>query len=168
MSDKRHRVFVTGAGVISPLGNSTEECWANLVAGKSGAGPITRFDTSAYETRFACEVRNFSPDGVMDRKDAKRMDRFAQFAVAASHEALTSAGLDLAVEDRDRIGVIIGSGIGGMETFEAQHATLLARGPGRVTGVHPARAQGAQLRDGLGVRLGRPRDRRRPAAAARR
>jgi 3-oxoacyl-[acyl-carrier-protein] synthase II len=133
MSDKRHRVFVTGAGVISPLGNSTEECWANLVAGKSGAGPITRFDTSAYETRFACEVRNFSPDGVMDRKDAKRMDRFAQFAVAASHEALTSAGLDLAVEDRDRIGVIIGSGIGGMETFEAQHATLLARGPGRVS-----------------------------------
>ncbi len=133
MSDERHRVFVTGAGVISPLGNSTEECWANLIAGKSGAGPITRFDAAAYETRFACEVRNFSPDGVMDRKDAKRMDRFAQFAVAASHEAIKNAGLDLEAEDRDRIGVIIGSGIGGMETFESQHAILLARGPGRVS-----------------------------------
>jgi 3-oxoacyl-[acyl-carrier-protein] synthase II len=133
MSDERHRVFVTGAGVISPLGNSTEECWANLIAGKSGAGPITRFDAAAYETRFACEVRNFSPDGVMDRKDAKRMDRFTQFAVAASHEAIKNAGLDLEAEDRDRIGVIIGSGIGGMETFESQHAILLARGPGRVS-----------------------------------
>jgi 3-oxoacyl-[acyl-carrier-protein] synthase II len=133
MVDERHRVLVTGAGVISPLGNSTEECWANLIAGKSGAGPITRFDASAYETRFACEVRNFSPDGVMDRKDAKRMDRFTQFAVAASHEAVKNAGLDLEAEDRDRIGVIIGSGIGGMETFESQHAILLARGPGRVS-----------------------------------
>jgi len=133
MVDERHRVFVTGAGVISPLGNSTEECWANLIAGKSGAGPITRFDASAYETRFACEVRNFSPDGVMDRKDAKRMDRFTQFAVVASHEAIKNANLDLEAEDRDRVGVIIGSGIGGMETFESQHAILLERGPGRVS-----------------------------------
>ena len=133
MSDNGHRVLVTGTGVISPLGNSTEECWANLIAGHSGAGPITRFDASAYETRFACEVRNFAPEGVMDRKVAKRMDRFAQFAVAASHEALKNAGLDLETEDRDRIGVVIGSGIGGMETFESQHDILRERGPGRVS-----------------------------------
>ena len=133
MSVDGHRVFVTGAGVISPLGNSTEECWANLIAGKSGAGPITRFDASAYETRFACEVRNFIPEEVMDRKVAKRMDRFAQFAVAASHEALKNSGLDLETEDRDRIGVVIGSGIGGMETFESQHDILRERGPGRVS-----------------------------------
>ncbi len=133
MSDSNHRVFVTGTGVVSPLGNSTEECWAHLIAGKSGAGPITRFDASAYETRFACEVRNFTPDGVMDRKDAKRMDRFAQFAVVAADEALKNAGLDLAAEDLDRIGAVVGSGIGGMETFESQHTILRERGPGRVS-----------------------------------
>ena len=133
MSVDGHRVLVTGAGVISPLGNSTEECWANLIAGKSGAGPITRFDASAHETRFACEVRNFIPEEVMDRKVAKRMDRFAQFAVAASHEALKNSGLDLETEDLDRIGVVIGSGIGGMETFESQHDILRERGPGRVS-----------------------------------
>jgi 3-oxoacyl-[acyl-carrier-protein] synthase II len=133
MSDVGHRVFVTGAGVISPLGNSTEEFWTHLIAGKSGAGPITRFDASGYGTRFACEVRDFTPEGVMDRKDAKRMDRFAQFAVAASHEAMKNAGLELEKENLDRIGAIMGSGIGGMETFESQHAILLERGPGRVS-----------------------------------
>jgi 3-oxoacyl-[acyl-carrier-protein] synthase II len=133
MSDNGNRVLVTGAGVISPIGNSTEACWANLIAGTSGAGPITRFDASAYETRFACEVKDFAPEAVMDRKDAKRMDRFAQFAVAAAHEALKNAGLDLETEDRDRIGVVIGSGIGGMETFESQHSILRERGPGRVS-----------------------------------
>ncbi len=133
MSDRNHRVFVTGTGVVSPLGNDTETCWANLIAGKSGAGPITRFDATAYETRFACEVRDFSTDGVADRKDAKRMDRFAQFAVVAASEALKRSGLDLATEDLDRIGVVVGSGIGGMETFESQHAILRERGPGRVS-----------------------------------
>jgi 3-oxoacyl-[acyl-carrier-protein] synthase II len=133
MSNNGQRVLVTGAGVISPIGNSTEACWANLIAGTSGAGPITRFDAAAYETRFACEVKDFAPDGVMDRKDAKRMDRFAQFAVAAAHEALKNAGLDLETENRDRIGVVVGSGIGGMETFESQHSILRERGPGRVS-----------------------------------
>jgi len=99
------RVFITGTGVISPLGNSTETFWTNLIAGKSGAGPITRFDVSAYPTRFACEVKDFSTEGIIDRKDA----------------------------DRARAGVIIGSGIGGMETFEDQHAALMNKGPGRVS-----------------------------------
>ena len=133
MPDSGPRVLVTGTGVISPIGNSTEACWTNLIAGRSGAGPITRFDTTGFETRFACEVKDFVPDAVMDRKDAKRMDRFAQFAVAAAGEALKNAGLDLEKEDRDRIGVVVGSGIGGMETFESQHSILRERGPGRVS-----------------------------------
>jgi len=127
------RVFVTGCGVVSPLGNHTEEFWKNLVAGKSGAGPITRFDASTYETRFACEVKDFSFEGILDRKEAKRMDRFVQFAVVATHEALRSSALDLEHVDRDRIGVVIGSGIGGMETFETQHRQLLEKGHGRVS-----------------------------------
>ena len=133
MPDHGHRVLITGAGVISPVGNSTEACWASLIAGKSGAGPITRFDVAAYETRFACEVKDFVTDGIIDRKDAKRMDRFAQFAVVAAHEAMKNAGLDLETENRDRIGVVVGSGIGGMETFESQHTILRERGPGRVS-----------------------------------
>lgn len=127
------RVLVTGTGVISPLGNSTEVFWGNLIAGKSGAGPITRFDVTAYGTRFACEVKDFSFDGVLDRKEAKRMDRFVQYAVMAAHEGLRTSGLDLKSIDRTRIGVIIGSGIGGMETFEEQHSNLVHKGPGRVS-----------------------------------
>ncbi|HKQ56670.1 MAG TPA: beta-ketoacyl-ACP synthase II, partial [Candidatus Eisenbacteria bacterium] len=127
------RVFVTGTGVVSPIGNDTEAFWSNLIAGKSGAGPITRFDVSAYGTRFACEVKDFSSEGVLDRKEAKRMDRFVRYAVVASHEALRNAGLDPATADTSRIGVIIGSGIGGMETFEEQHSNLVQKGPGRVS-----------------------------------
>jgi len=133
MSQNGHRVFVTGTGVVSPLGNSTQEFWKRLVAGESGAGPITRFDTSAFDTKFACEVRDFSFDGIIDKRDAKRMDRFVQYAVVATHEALGSAGLELDAVDRDRVGVIVGSGIGGMETFETQHTTLKDRGPSRVS-----------------------------------
>ena len=127
------RVFVTGTGVISPLGNDTEAFWSNLIAGKSGAGPITRFDVSAYGTKFACEVKDFSFEGVLERKEAKRMDRFVQYAVVAAHEALRTAGLDPASIDGTRAGVVIGSGIGGMETFEEQHSTLRDKGPGRVS-----------------------------------
>ncbi len=85
MDENGRRVFVTGAGAVSPLGHDTESSWAQLVAGTSGAGPITRFDASGYDVRFACEVKGFSPEGVLDRKDAKRMDRFVQLAVVASH-----------------------------------------------------------------------------------
>ncbi len=133
MNGNSPRVFVTGVGVVSPVGNNVEDCWRNLVDGKSGAGPITRFDASDYETRFACEVKDFSLDGILDRKDAKRMDRFVQFAVVASHEALRSAGLGEHRPDAERIGVIVGSGIGGMETFEEQHTNLLQKGHRRVS-----------------------------------
>src|SRR5262245_59065190 len=108
MSQDRRRVFVTGTGVITPIGNGTEKYWNNLKAGCSGAGPITRFDTTAFDTRFACEVKDFSLDGIVDRKEAKRMDRFVQYAVAATHEAIHSAALDLDRIDRDRAGVILG------------------------------------------------------------
>ena len=133
MSEDGRRVFVTGVGVVSPLGNSIPAFWEQLIAGKSGAGPITRFDASSYGTRFACEVKDFSTEGVIDRKDAKRMDRFAQFAVVATAEAIRNAHLDLDSINRDRAGVILGSGIGDMETFEAQHLTLIERGPDRVS-----------------------------------
>lgn len=133
MSKNGPRVFVTGGGILSPVGNNLEDSWQGLIAGRSGAGPITRFDASGYDVKFACEVKDFSTEGVIDRKDAKRMDRFVQFAVCASHEALKHAGLDLETADRERIGVIIGSGIGGMETFETQHRNLVEKGPGRVS-----------------------------------
>ena len=133
MNGNSPRVFVTGAGVVSPVGNNVEDCWRNLVDGKSGAGPITRFDASDYETRFACEVKDFTFEGIIDRKDAKRMDRFVQFAVVASHEALRSAGLGKHLPDPERIGVIVGSGIGGMETFEEQHSNLIQKGHRRVS-----------------------------------
>ncbi len=133
MNGNSPRVFVTGAGVVSPVGNNVEDCWRNLVDGKSGAGPITRFDASEYETRFACEVKDFTFEGIIDRKDAKRMDRFVQFAVVASHEALRSAGLGEHLPDPERIGVIVGSGIGGMETFEEQHSNLIQKGHRRVS-----------------------------------
>ena len=133
MADQVRRVLVTGVGSVSPLGRDTETLWTNLVAGVSGAGPITRFDASQMDSRIACEVKDFSTEGVLDRKDAKRMDRFVQFAVVAVHEALRWARLDPDAVDRNRVGVVIGSGIGGMETFEAQHQILLERGPGRVS-----------------------------------
>ena len=133
MSSDSVRVVVTGTGVVSPIGNDTESFWRRLTAGESGAGPITRFDAAAYATRFACEVKEFTVEGVVERKDAKRMDRFVQFAIVAAHEAVKTSGLDLSAVDRDRIGVVIGSGIGGMETFENQHSALVQRGPDRVS-----------------------------------
>ena len=119
--------------MVSPLGNDIQVFWDQLIAGTSGAGPITRFDTAAFETRFACEVKGFTFEGILDRKDAKRMDRFVQYAVVAAHGAIRNAGLDLDTIDRTRVGVIIGSGIGGMETFEEQHLALVQKGPRRVS-----------------------------------
>lgn len=132
MTAKR-RVVVTGLGVVSPLGTGLESFWANLIEGKSGVCPITRFDASAFETRFAAEVKDFDPTRYVDRKEARRMDRFTHYALAATSMALEDAGLDIKEIDRDRAGVILGSGIGGIETLEEQHKILLSRGPGRVS-----------------------------------
>lgn len=114
------RVVVTGLGALTPVGNTAEETWNNLVAGTSGAGPITRFDASLFKTHFACEVKDFQPNDLLDRKEARRMDRFTQFGVVVANEAIADSGLDFDKEDLDRIGVIWGSGIGGIDTFFEQ------------------------------------------------
>lgn len=114
------RVVVTGLGALTPVGNTAEETWNNLIAGTSGAGPITRFDASLFKTHFACEVKDFQPNDLLDRKEARRMDRFTQFGVVVANEAIADSGLDFDKEDLDRIGVIWGSGIGGIDTFFEQ------------------------------------------------
>ncbi len=127
------RVVITGIGMVTPVGNNLEDCWGNLTGGISGVGPITRFDTTGYSSTIAAEVKNFKPADFIDRKEARRMDRFTQYAVAASRMAIENAGLDLAAIDRTRAGVILGSGVGGIETLEEQHKVLMGRGPGRVS-----------------------------------
>ena len=114
------RVVVTGLGALTPVGNTAEETWTNLLAGKSGAGPITRFDASLFKTHFACEVKDFVPNDLLDRKEARRMDRFTQFGMVVADEAIADSGLDFEKENPDRIGVIWGSGIGGIDTFFEQ------------------------------------------------
>ena len=133
MSTDERRVVVTGLGTVTPLGNTTERFWEALIAGRSGAGPITRFDTTGYDIRFACEVRDFTTEGVLERKEAKRMDRFVQYAMVAAHQAIHHAALADGSVSPERVGVLIGSGIGGMETFEDQHRVLMEKGPGRVS-----------------------------------
>ncbi|MBN2908266.1 beta-ketoacyl-ACP synthase II [Polycladomyces sp. WAk] len=127
------RVVISGLGVISPIGNDLSTFWNNLIAGKSGVGPVTQFDASDFPTRIAAEVKNFDPLDYMDRKEARRMDRFVQFAVAAARQALEHAGLDMNQVDVNRVGVYIGSGIGGLATWEEQYQVLLNRGPNRVS-----------------------------------
>ena len=120
-------------GAVTPLGTNLEQTWAGLLAGRSGAGPITKFDASKLQVRFACEVKGFDPLAYMDRKEARRYDLFAQFALAASHQAITQAGLEGKFPTPDRTGVLIGSGIGGMATFEEQCSVYLTKGPDRVS-----------------------------------
>jgi len=130
----QRRVVVTGMGVITPIGLTVEEYWNNLLAGKSGAGPITYFDASAYDTKFACEVKGFDPLKYMDRKLAQRCDPFTQYALAAAEMAIQDSGLNLEKENRERIGVIVGSGIGGMWTYHRQQETLWqSNGPHRIS-----------------------------------
>jgi len=128
------RVVVTGFGIISPVGNDVPGFWQALKEGKSGAGPITSFDASAYDSRIAAEVKGFDPAlyGITV-KDTKRMDKFVQYAVACSYQAIADAGLDLEREDRNRVGVMVGSGIGSLHTIEEEHKVLLAKGPSRLT-----------------------------------
>ena len=120
-------------GAVTPLGIGIDEFWANLIAGKSGVGPITRFDASPFPTRIAAEVKNFDPLDFIDRKESRRMDRFTQYAVAASLMAKEQSGLVIEGEEANRIGVLIGSGIGGIETLEAQCRNIVEKGPTRVS-----------------------------------
>lgn len=134
LSGPRRRVVVTGMGAITPLGHSVGEYWSNLLAGKSGAAPITYFDTSSYDTKFACEVKDFDPMKHMDRKLAQRTDLFTQFAMVAADMAIADSGLKLEEEDSEKIGVIVGSGIGGMWTYHKQQQVLWeSKGPRHIS-----------------------------------
>jgi 3-oxoacyl-[acyl-carrier-protein] synthase II len=124
----RRRVVVTGLGLVTPVGIGTEETFSALVGGKSGIGPITLFDASTYPTRIAGEVKGFDPSKFMDRKEARRNDRFIQFALAAADMALKDSGLDMSTEDPEKVGCIIGAGIGGLGTIEEEHKTFLEKG----------------------------------------
>lgn len=126
------RVVVTGLGAVTPLGLTPEETWENLVAGKSGAAPITLFDTEKFKTKFACEVKGFDPKNFIDRKEARKMDRYCQLAMASAIQGVKDAGLDLEKEDKNRIGVVYGVGIGGIGTFQKEvvdYGQNIERGP---------------------------------------
>ena len=112
------RVVVTGLGAISPLGNTLAETWEGIINGKSGAGPITHFDASKFKTQFACEVKNFDSSLYVDRKEARKCDRYSLLAIGAAKQAIEDAAMDLDNEDKNRIGVIFAAGIGGIKTFE--------------------------------------------------
>ncbi len=118
------RVVVTGLGALTPIGNNIEEYWDGLVNGKSGAAPITRFDASKFKTRFACELKDFKVTDFIDRKEARRLDIYAQYALVASDEAIIDSGLDLEAVNKDRVGVIWGAGIGGIDTFQNEVANF--------------------------------------------
>ena len=123
------RVVVTGMGALTPLGNTAEESWENLKAGKSGAGPITHFDASQFKTQFACEVKGFNPNDYIDRKEARKMDLYTQYALAAAKMAIEDSGMDLEAEDKNEIGVVLGVGIGGIKTFEEEAGNYAINGP---------------------------------------
>ncbi len=129
----RRRVAVTGVGLVSPLGVGTSETWRALLAGESGIGPITRFDTTGFGSKIAGEVKDFDPTLFMDKKDVKKSDTFIQYALAATHFALEDSGLEIGEDNAERVGVIIGSGIGGLPLIEKMHSTLLERGPDRIS-----------------------------------
>jgi len=132
-SSDRRRVVVTGVGLVSPIGIGTAETWDALLAGRSGVGPITRFDASAYESRIAAEVKDFDPEIWIEKKELKKSDTFIHYAIAASQMAMDDSGLVVEESNADRVGVDIGSGIGGLPLIERMHSTLLERGPSRVS-----------------------------------
>ncbi|MDU2065622.1 MAG: beta-ketoacyl-ACP synthase II [Sporomusaceae bacterium] len=129
----KRRVVVTGLGAITPIGIGKDAYWESLMAGKSGITKITRFDASEYATQIAGEVKGFDPTNYIEKKEAKRMDRCTQFAIAAAKMALEDAAIDLETEDRSRIGTLVGTGIGGIETLHDQYKTLFDKGPNRIS-----------------------------------
>ena len=136
MSTEKTQIVITGMGAITPIGNSVAALWEGIQTGRSGSGPISRFDTSNYATKIAAEVKDFNASDYMDKREARKMDRFTQYAVAAAKEALEDAGLlednRIAGADSSRVGVILGVGIGGFETFESSYRALMEKGPTRV------------------------------------
>jgi 3-oxoacyl-[acyl-carrier-protein] synthase II len=128
---EKKRVVITGLGAITPLGNDLDAYWQGLLQGRSGIGSITQFDASQHASRIAGEVKGFDPSGYLDRKDVKRMDRFAQFAVVASKQALADAQLEITDLNAEQVGAIIGTGVGGLRVMEEQQSVYLNKGPSR-------------------------------------
>ena len=124
------RVVITGMGVVSPLGSELNTFWENVKAGKSGVGKLTKFDCTDYASQIAGEVSGFDPDAFLPKKEQRRMDEYSIFGIAAAKMAFADSGLDMSKEDVTRAGVIIGSGVGGLQTLEAQHRRLLDKGTG--------------------------------------
>lgn len=133
MDTLKRRVVVTGVGLVTPLGVGIDNVWTKILNGESGIGPITRFDTTRHETKFAGEVKEFNAEEYMSHKDVKRVDLFIQYALAAAKIAIDDAGLDMTKEDAERAGVIVGTGLGGLPTLEKYHSILLERGPSRIS-----------------------------------
>ena len=127
------RVVITGLGAITPIGNNTEEFWESIKEGKCGIDEITHFDTTNYKVKLAAEVKGYNAEEHFDRRSAKRMDKFSQYAIVAAREAWNDSKLDSTTENMERVGVILGSGIGGLETMQADIANLIQKGPDRVS-----------------------------------
>lgn len=126
-------MVVTGVGLVTPCGVGVENVWSAILSGRSGIGPITRFDTTKFDTKFAGEVKDFNPEDYVQPKEVKKMDLFIHYALAAADIAVKDAGLDMGQEDSERVGVVVGTGLGGLPTIEKYHSVLLERGPGRIT-----------------------------------
>jgi 3-oxoacyl-[acyl-carrier-protein] synthase II len=129
----KRRVVVTGMGMVSPLGMGVEKTWNALIQGKSGVGRITRFDSAGFDTQIAAEVKDFAPENFMDKKEARRMDIFIQYAVAAAVMAMEDSQFKITPQNAERVGVVVGAGLGGLTTIESYHKVLLEKGPGRIS-----------------------------------
>jgi 3-oxoacyl-[acyl-carrier-protein] synthase II len=151
----RRRIVITGMGLVSPLGNTVDAFWEGLLAGRSGIGPITAFDTTGFSTRIAGECEDFDPAPLLDKRAAKRLDRFAQIAICAAKDAFDSAGLEVGRgHDPARLGVIIGTGIGGIAELEEQTRRLIGKGPGKVSAFTIPKLMGNAASGGVSIMLG--------------
>jgi len=150
----KNRVVITGIGAVTPLGNNAAAFWSGIKEGKCGIDNITLFDTEKFKVKIAAEVKDFKPEEYMDRKEAKRMDRYCQFAIAAADEAVKDSGLDLESMNRERLGVLIGSGIGGLATIEREVRTLVEKGPNRVSPLFIPMAIGNMAAGNVAIRYG--------------
>jgi 3-oxoacyl-[acyl-carrier-protein] synthase II len=127
------RVVITGLGVVSPIGNDVKSNWEGLLSGRSGIGPITRFDASRTDTKIAAEVKGFDPEKYVEKKEVKKMDLFIQYSIACAQQAADDSGLKFPLADPERVGVIVGAGLGGLPTIEETHSLVMAKGPGRIS-----------------------------------
>ena len=152
--DTRRRVVITGMGTLTPLGNTVQETWEAAIAGRSGVGLLTLVDTTDYDCKVGGEVRDFDPNEYMDRKDARRMARFSQFAVASARQAIAQAGIDLDRVDRDRFGTILGNGGGGLPNTDQALRTIVERGGGRVDPLYVAKMLPNMAAGNVTIQLG--------------